>query len=114
MIRIVIENIILLLLPTLVYFAYIYLTVSTARGRSKAVNDAPLLWLFVLGACLVLLVLLTFGSNSGSRPGDVYTPPVFRDGKIVPGKLDGEKPQDDGAPGNGTPANAAPGTGTPQ
>lgn len=109
MIRIVIENIILLLLPSLVYFAYIYLTVSTAKDRSKAVNDAPLLWLFALGACLVLLVLLTFGSNSGSRPGDVYTPPVFRDGKIVPGQLDGDKPAK-----NEAPASAPPGAGTAQ
>jgi len=88
MIRIVIENIILLLLPTLVYISYIYLTVGTAQGRNKALNDAPLLWLFAIGAGLVLAILLTFGSTSGSRPGDVYTPPVFRDGKIQPGRLD--------------------------
>lgn len=87
MIRIVIENILLLLLPTLFYIAYVYLTVGSKDAKKKVLNDAPIVWLFVAGVVLVLIVLAVFGSWSGGRPGDAYQPPVFKDGKIVPGHI---------------------------
>ena len=52
------------------------------------VDDAPLIWLFVSGAVLVTAMLVTFASLSGGTPGQVYTPPMLKDGRIEPGHLD--------------------------
>jgi len=32
-------------------------------------------------------MMFIFATPPGGRPGEAYNPPVFRDGKIVPGKL---------------------------
>jgi hypothetical protein len=87
MIRIVAENVLLFLLPTIVYVAYIYMTREEKPGAARVLDDAPLLWLFVAGAVLVVVTLVTFGSFSGGKPGQVYVPPSFKDGHIEPGHL---------------------------
>jgi hypothetical protein len=89
MIRIVIENILLFLLPTIVYVAYVYLTRDDEKlGAARVLDDAPLIWLFIAGAVLMLVTLVTFGSMSGGKPGQTYTPPVLKDGRIEPGHVD--------------------------
>ncbi len=88
MIRIVLENLILLLLPTVVYFAYLYLTAGPDNAKTKMRNDAPLIWLFTAGVILVIVTLAFFASTDGGTPGQKYVPPVYEDGKIVPGHLE--------------------------
>ena len=88
MIRIVAENILLFLLPTIVYIAYVYMTREEKTGSARVLDDAPLVWLFVAGALIVLVVLVTFGSRTGGIPGQTYTPPSLKDGRIEPGHLD--------------------------
>ena len=94
MIRIVLENILLFLLPCLCYVTYVILTrpdkTAGARGAEKAIralDDAPLLWLFGSGAVLVIITLILFGSTSGGKPGQQYEPPVLKAGQIEPGKI---------------------------
>lgn len=88
MIRTVIENILLFLLPTVIYVAYVALS-RRLNGASEGgvLEEAPMLWLFIAGAALVVVTLVVFGSTSGGRPGQEYQPPMYRDGKIVPGQL---------------------------
>jgi RsiW-degrading membrane proteinase PrsW (M82 family) len=88
MIRIVAENILLFLLPTIIYVAYVYLTREEKPEALRVLDDAPLVWLFFAGAAVVLITLLTFGSVTGGKPGQVYTPPSFKDGKIQPGHIE--------------------------
>jgi Family of unknown function (DUF6111) len=88
MIRIVIENILLFLLPTVIYVAYVYMTRDEKPGASRVLDDAPLIWLFVAGAVLMLVTLITFGSMTGGNPGQKYTPPILKDGRIEPGHVD--------------------------
>jgi uncharacterized membrane protein len=87
MIRIVIENILLFLLPFAMYLAYVLLTRrSTSAGT--VINEAPLIWLFLAGAVLVVGTLIYFGAISeGGRPDQTYTPPHMKDGRIEPGVL---------------------------
>lgn len=92
MIRVVIENVLLFLLPALCYVAYVYFyrqTGSDAKdgGKANVLDDAPLIWLFVAGAALVLTTLVFFSSNSGGLPGQSYQPPTIKDGRIEPGRI---------------------------
>lgn len=85
MIRAVIENIVLFLLPTVVYAIYV---AATRNDSHKGILDgAPLAWLMLSGTVLVLVVLAAFGSNTGGRPGQAYEPPSMKDGEIQPGRL---------------------------
>lgn len=88
MIRLILENTLLFLLPTAIYIAYVLLK-RRIEGTSEVnvLDDAPLIWLVAAGAALVIITLVVFGSVSGGKPGQIYEPPVYRDGKIVPGKL---------------------------
>jgi len=87
MIRIVAENLLLFLLPTLIYVAYIYLTRSDKPDARELLDEAPLVWLFAIGTAIVVVTLAVFGSTSGGKPGDVYQPPVLKDGRIQPGQI---------------------------
>lgn len=89
MIRIVIENTLLFLLPTAIYVAYVLLKrrMEGTTGPAHVLDDAPLIWLVAAGAALVVITLIAFGSVSGGKPGQTYQPPVFRDGKIEPGYI---------------------------
>lgn len=94
MIRVIIENLLLFLLPAALYLAY-RLTVRSSQNKDSAassgqamrqdINDAPFLWLFMAGAGLVLATLIAFGSTEGGKPGQTYYPPVIKDGKKIPG-----------------------------
>jgi hypothetical protein len=89
MIRIVIENVLLFLLPTFVYVAYVFLKRRLNSGTAgNVLDEAPLGWLVGLGAALVIITLVIYGSSPGGSPGQTYHPPVFRDGKIEPGHLE--------------------------
>lgn len=97
MIRTVIENLLLFLLPTFVYAAWVLYTRTRDGTRDDAggrppvtslLDDAPLVWLFASGALLVIVTAAAFGSYSGGKPGQQYTPSVLKDGKIEPGHIE--------------------------
>ena len=88
MVRIVIENMLLFLLPTAIYLTYMLLRRRTEGAPAGNVLDhAPVIWLVAAGAALVIMTLIVFGSTSGGKPGQTYQPPVFRDGRIEPGQI---------------------------
>jgi Family of unknown function (DUF6111) len=87
MIRIVVENVLLFLLPTAMYVAYVLLTRRTTTAGTM-INDAPLVWLFVAGVVIVTATLIYYGTTTpGGRPDQSYTPPRVKDGRIEPGVL---------------------------
>lgn len=88
MIRIVIENILLFLAPTVAYLIYALVTRPEQRSGVAVLDDAPLIWLFAAGAALLLVTLVFFSSTSGGKPGQSYTPPSIKDGRIAPGHID--------------------------
>lgn len=88
MIRIVIENILLFLAPTLAYLLYVLVTRPDSRSSTAVLDDAPLIWLFAAGAALLIVTLILFSSTSGGKPGQSYTPPSIKDGRISPGHID--------------------------
>jgi hypothetical protein len=99
MIRVVIENIAIFLIPTLVYAAYVLLTMQPAteeagdRAFARIVGEAPLLWLFTAGAILVVLSLIAFQSTDGGRPGMKYQAPSMQGGHIQPSHAEPASPK---------------------
>jgi hypothetical protein len=89
MIRVVIENILLFLLPAAMYVGYVLLTRRGNTSAGAVVSDAPLVWLFVAGALLVAATLIYYATvTPGGKPGQIYTPPrMGKDGRIEPGQL---------------------------
>jgi hypothetical protein len=89
MIRAIIENIALFLLPSAIYLAYMLLMRRESGSASAVVNEAPLVWLFVAGALLVAGPLIYYATiTPGGVPGASYTPPrMGKDGRIEPGQL---------------------------
>jgi hypothetical protein len=88
MVRLVLENILLFLLPTAAYVGYVLLTRRGASSTGEVINDAPLVWLFVAGALLVAATMIYYATvTPGGRPGQVYVPPYVKDGHIEPGQL---------------------------
>lgn len=98
MIRTVIENLLLFLLPTFVYAAWVLFRRSRDEARENdsgaspsmahVLDDAPLLWLFASGALLVIVTLAAFGTSSGGKPGQQYQPSILKDGKIQPSHIE--------------------------
>lgn len=95
MIRVVLENVVLFLLPSLAYIAYTWMMAaapsdgSAPRSANEIIDDAPLLWLFATGAALVLLTLIAFGDTTGGgKPGQNYEPPSMKNGHIEPGHVE--------------------------
>lgn len=88
MIRVVIENVLLFLLPTAMYVGYVLLTRRTAAPGTMF-DDAPLVWLFIVGALLVAATLVYYASvTPGGAPGQTYIPPrMGKDGRVEPGQL---------------------------
>jgi hypothetical protein len=87
MIRVVVENVVLFFLPLAIYVTYVLLT-RKADEKGGLLDDAPLVWLMFAGTVVVLVVLIAFGSTSGGKPGQVYTPPsLSKDGHVEPGVL---------------------------
>lgn len=83
--RVIIENIILFLLPTIAYVGYRLLIGRPDQSSSRVLADAPLFVLLAAGTLLVLFVLIAFGHVSGGVPGQVYVPTAVKDGKVIPG-----------------------------
>lgn len=88
MLRVVLENLILFLLPTLVYVAFVTLRRRGKPGQSVAtvLDEAPVVWLIAIGALMMMAGLAYFATTDGGKPGQGYEPPVYKDGKIIPGR----------------------------
>jgi hypothetical protein len=87
MIRIVLVNLLFLLLPTLIYFAYVYIQ-RRRSGEGEILENAPIFWLLAAGAGLMLAALVVLGQWETGELEGRYVPPKVEDGKVVPGHFE--------------------------
>ena len=80
--RLVLTILLPLLLPSIIYFAYMSLVRS---GGAALVETAPWFWLIAAGLGLALIALVLLAALGGAAPGSVYHPPREVDGRIEPG-----------------------------
>jgi hypothetical protein len=84
MLRVLLQYLLPLLLPFLLYAAY----VALAHGRMPSwLELSSRQWATLGGTGLALLIisLVTWGLLSGSPPEETYIPPRLEDGRVVPG-----------------------------
>ena len=87
MIRIALELTLLFLAPTVAYLGYALLMLP-GRPAKEVVSKAPLVWLGLAGAVLVLGTLVYYGVMTDITKGGLnqnYTPARIKDGQIEPG-----------------------------
>ncbi len=87
MIRIILINLFLLLLPFIIYFAYVFL-VKGGRGKNEPINFTPLIVLFGIGLILMMGAIAYFIQFEAGEPGQRYIPPRVEDGVLRPGRLE--------------------------
>jgi hypothetical protein len=91
MTRVLLQYLLPLLLPTLVYLAWWW-----AFGRHRP-DGAPLtarlqqgafFWPILAGFVLLAASLVVTALTQRERPNGRYVPPAYRDGRIVPGHIE--------------------------
>jgi hypothetical protein len=90
MIRVVFENVLLFLMPTAIYIAYVMLVRRTGQSPKQVLDEGPLIWLSLAGIAMIAAVLLVFGVRGTLDEGEAgraYEPPVYKDGQIIPGRV---------------------------
>lgn len=87
MLRIVLEWFALMLAPLLAYLTWTVWIKGTSRTPREAMAQAPLPLLFFAGLTLMILVMILARSHEESTAGKIYTPPEYKDGKIIPGQI---------------------------
>lgn len=85
MIRIILWNLFLFLLPFAISWAWAWWLKrrqpNVETRRNYALTTA-------IGTVLVLTSLLVWRFNSGDQPGTTYVPPQLKDGQVVPGRFE--------------------------
>lgn len=87
MLRIIILNMVMFSLPFIIYGGYMYL-IGRHQSQKSIWRNAPVFWLFAAGILFMLIMIGSLVSFSGSKPGGVYYPPKYKDGKIEPGHIE--------------------------
>ena len=86
MLRILVINSLMFVLPFLIYGAYFYLSRSEKDGVVFW-SEVPLLWLLGASTFLVFAAMILLVSFSGAEPGGTYIPPSMDSGIIQPGHI---------------------------
>ncbi len=90
--RIVLQYVLPLLVPFVIYGAWLALSRSKARpaGADAAPEwrEAPWTWLLIAGLGLLIASLVGLALVDGASPEKTYVPPQFIDGEIVPARTE--------------------------
>ncbi|MDX2201967.1 MAG: hypothetical protein NW223_04410 [Hyphomicrobiaceae bacterium] len=86
--RVIIENVLLVLLPTIVYCGIQALR-NAQRSLLEILNEAPLVALVVCGFLLVggVRIYAAVTGESGTPQQEYIPPHMGKDGKIEPGRM---------------------------
>jgi Family of unknown function (DUF6111) len=85
MIRILLTIVLPLLLPTLLYLVWLAASQRTALAGPAPWRDMPWTWLVAAGVVLAALFLFFINIRVGSQGS--YVPPIYIDGRVVPGHV---------------------------
>jgi hypothetical protein len=86
--RVVFEIILPLILPTVLYLAWMWLVGWSQRGELAGWGTFPWLWLAATGVVLLATVLFVVTVGFGTSAPGVYVPPRFINGRVIPGHIE--------------------------
>jgi hypothetical protein len=84
MVRVIITQLLLFLLPFLAYAAYLFLTKKLHR---KVWIDAPRYWLVIAGFVCSLIGFGVLAMINNNPTGGTYIPAHYKDGVLIPGQI---------------------------
>ncbi len=88
MLRLILFDIAMFLLPFLLFGAYVYATRAAGEDAAAVWQSMPWGWLVVAGVVTMVVglgLLITFGTTP---PGGTYHPPHMENGVIKPGRIE--------------------------
>ncbi|MCG8445759.1 MAG: DUF6111 family protein [Hyphomicrobiales bacterium] len=88
MIRVLLFHAFLFLLPFIGYAAFLYFAKKADVSRSEAWEGAPVTVLATSGLMIAAVSFVLLAAFTGSPPDGAYTPSQFRDGVLVPGRIE--------------------------
>ena len=91
MLREILTLVVPLLLPTVLYFAWLRATRCLEAGDAMAWRNIPWVWLAAIGVALTALVLFVVTVGFGTATPGTYVPPHVENGRIVPGYIEPAK-----------------------
>ncbi len=92
MLREILTLVVPLLLPTVLYLAWLRFTQWSQSADAMAWHTAPWVWLAAIGVVLTALVLFVVTVGFGTATPGTYVPPRAENGRIVLGPILPEKP----------------------
>ena len=92
MLREILTLVVPLLLPTVVYLAWLQTTRWSEADGPVGWHRLPWVWLAVTGVILTAVVLFVVTVGFGTERLGVYVPPRTEGGRIVPGHIEPAKP----------------------
>ncbi len=81
-----------LVLPTVLYLAWLWAVRRSQSGGAISWRALPWVWLGVTGVALTALVLFVVTVHFGTSSQGVYVPPHVENGQIVPAHIEPAKP----------------------
>lgn len=91
MTRILIEYVLPLVLPSVLYVVWwqVYGRRAAAVGGTPALlREGPWFWLILAGLGLAAAALIVGALVGGDAPGGTYIAPRLEDGRVVPGRVE--------------------------
>jgi hypothetical protein len=88
MLRVFLTIVLPLLLPTVLYLAWVSTFGAAQDGNSVPWTAVPWVWLAGAGAVLLAIVLFVVTVHFGSSQEGVYVPPRWEGDRIVPGHIE--------------------------
>jgi hypothetical protein len=92
MIRSLVPSILLFLLPFALYFLWLGLKRRQAAETEVPVSGRYLAIAGGIGLALAVGGFVIFTDFSGAKPDEVYVPPSYENGKLVPGHFKAREP----------------------
>ena len=86
MIRVLLTQLLLFLLPFIMYAGYLFLN---QRLHKRAWIDAPRYWLVLSGLALSLIGFFVMSQINNNPLGGTYIPARYENGEVIPGHIKG-------------------------
>ncbi len=89
MTRILIQIVIPLLFPLMVYIGWLWWSRSHHEKRlGERLEQGPWAWLLMAGAALAAIAMVTYGEMDSGGPAGKYVPAQYKDGEVIPGRFE--------------------------